>query len=310
LAIAIHSSNSFVRNALTFERVLQLPAPSYLYLWAVGNQNQSVENAIPNQSVTAVAPGSWVYVRRGQPNEESDYTVTGDVKNSQATEGTRGSDTVAEGMMEVHTARYMLRAHLLLLLLWKLRWCLNKSPRNTQEPSFETVKKNWQDRGLLYFCLKSPRNILSRKSFLARGSLLIVIVLEIIHVSRIINISDKRDPQYRSSSYFNRIPILAFSLNYLSLGSDRGGFVAYYTANSSGHMFLLFCTTPLLPFQAVAHRAEAFSQAAGSARGQPMKEKIKRATSGNCQTNVNNGCSKHSKLVQVAFERGSMARDN
>ena len=27
--------------------------------------NQSVENAIPNQSVTAVAPGSWAYVRRG-----------------------------------------------------------------------------------------------------------------------------------------------------------------------------------------------------------------------------------------------------
>ena len=35
--------------------------------------NQPVENAIPNQSVTAVAPGLWAYVRRGQPNEESDY---------------------------------------------------------------------------------------------------------------------------------------------------------------------------------------------------------------------------------------------
>jgi len=34
-------------------------------------ENQSVENAIPIQSVTAVAPGSWAYVRRGQPNEES-----------------------------------------------------------------------------------------------------------------------------------------------------------------------------------------------------------------------------------------------
>jgi len=33
--------------------------------------NQSVENAIPNQSVTAVAPGSWACVRRGQPNEET-----------------------------------------------------------------------------------------------------------------------------------------------------------------------------------------------------------------------------------------------
>jgi len=30
--------------------------------------------------------------------------VTADVKNSQATEKTRGSDMVAEGMMEVHTA--------------------------------------------------------------------------------------------------------------------------------------------------------------------------------------------------------------
>ena len=62
--------------------------------------NQSVENAIPNQSVTAAAPGSWAYLRRDQPNEESDY----DVKNAQATEETRGSDMVAEGMMEVHTA--------------------------------------------------------------------------------------------------------------------------------------------------------------------------------------------------------------
>jgi hypothetical protein len=30
--------------------------------------------------------------------------VTVDVKNAQATEETRGSDMVAEGMMEVHTA--------------------------------------------------------------------------------------------------------------------------------------------------------------------------------------------------------------
>jgi len=32
--------------------------------------------------------------------------VTADVKNAQTTEGTRGSDMVAEGMMEVHTARF------------------------------------------------------------------------------------------------------------------------------------------------------------------------------------------------------------
>jgi hypothetical protein len=30
--------------------------------------------------------------------------VTADIKNAQATEKTRGSDMVAEGMMEVHTA--------------------------------------------------------------------------------------------------------------------------------------------------------------------------------------------------------------
>ena len=66
--------------------------------------NQSVENAVPNQSVIAVAPGSWACVRRGQPNEESDYESTADVKNAQTTEETRGSDMVAEGMMEVHTA--------------------------------------------------------------------------------------------------------------------------------------------------------------------------------------------------------------
>jgi hypothetical protein len=30
--------------------------------------------------------------------------VTADVKNAQATEGTRGSDMVAEDMIEVHTA--------------------------------------------------------------------------------------------------------------------------------------------------------------------------------------------------------------
>jgi len=36
--------------------------------------NQAVANAIPNQSVTDVAPGSSLaYMRRGQPNEESDY---------------------------------------------------------------------------------------------------------------------------------------------------------------------------------------------------------------------------------------------
>jgi len=56
-----------LRNALTFERIFPTSCPKSSV------DNQSVENAIPNQSVTAVAPGSWAYVRRGQPNEESDY---------------------------------------------------------------------------------------------------------------------------------------------------------------------------------------------------------------------------------------------
>ena len=35
-----------------------------------GGQPIGREYAIPNQSVTAVAPGSWAYARRGQHNEE------------------------------------------------------------------------------------------------------------------------------------------------------------------------------------------------------------------------------------------------
>ena len=65
LAMAIHSAKSF-------ELPLLLSAFSNV-LHKSSVDNQSVENAIPNQSVTAVAPGSWVYLRRGQPNEESDY---------------------------------------------------------------------------------------------------------------------------------------------------------------------------------------------------------------------------------------------
>jgi len=38
--------------------------------------NPSVETAILNQSVTAVVPGSWAYVRRGQPNEDSAQAQT------------------------------------------------------------------------------------------------------------------------------------------------------------------------------------------------------------------------------------------
>jgi hypothetical protein len=61
--------NKILLNALNFERVLQRPAPSYL--WTTNRSR--IENLIPNQSATAVAPGSLAYVRRGQPNEESGY---------------------------------------------------------------------------------------------------------------------------------------------------------------------------------------------------------------------------------------------
>ena len=68
--MAIHSgTHRNLRNALTFERVLQRPTSSP----KSSVDNQLAENATPNQSVTAVAPGSWACVRRGQPNEEPDY---------------------------------------------------------------------------------------------------------------------------------------------------------------------------------------------------------------------------------------------
>jgi len=38
------------------------------------------------------------------PTKNPIMKATADVKNAQATEETRGSDMVAEGMMEVHTA--------------------------------------------------------------------------------------------------------------------------------------------------------------------------------------------------------------
>ena len=52
--------------ALTFERALQRPTPKSSV------DNRPAENALPNLSATAVAPGSWAHVRRGQPNEETD----------------------------------------------------------------------------------------------------------------------------------------------------------------------------------------------------------------------------------------------
>jgi len=68
--MAIHSgTHRNLRNALTVERVLQRPTSSP----KSSVDNQLAENATPNQSVTAVAPGSWVYVRRTQPKDEPGY---------------------------------------------------------------------------------------------------------------------------------------------------------------------------------------------------------------------------------------------
>jgi len=61
--------------------------------------NRPVEHVLPNSSAIAETPGSWAYVRRGQPNEKTIVKVAVDVKEAQATKKTRGSDMVAEGMM-------------------------------------------------------------------------------------------------------------------------------------------------------------------------------------------------------------------
>ena len=69
--------------------------------------NQLVENAIPNQSVFAVAPWRPAHGHTcdvASPTKNPIMKVTADSKNAQATEETRGSDMVAEGMMEVYTA--------------------------------------------------------------------------------------------------------------------------------------------------------------------------------------------------------------
>ena len=76
--------------------------------------------------------------------------VTVDVKNAQAKEETRGSDMVAEGVMEVHTAHatccgitlsrtreitgicWEFGFHVLAHLLWEVRRRLNKSSRGRE----------------------------------------------------------------------------------------------------------------------------------------------------------------------------------
>jgi len=55
-------------NALTLE--LRARSPASCLKSSV--DNRPADNALLKLPATAVAPGSWAYVRRGQPNEETD----------------------------------------------------------------------------------------------------------------------------------------------------------------------------------------------------------------------------------------------
>ena len=61
--------------------------------------NRPVENALPNLSAIAEAPGSWAYVHVASPTKKPIVKEAVDVKEAQATKKTRGSDMMAEGMM-------------------------------------------------------------------------------------------------------------------------------------------------------------------------------------------------------------------
>ena len=61
--------------------------------------NRPAENALPNLSATAVAPGSWAYVRRGQPSEdtnEQNYGVDLSLRTHErkARRGGRGAENI------------------------------------------------------------------------------------------------------------------------------------------------------------------------------------------------------------------------
>ena len=69
-AIANHSSSSVDMWCPTVKWGLTRSPASYP---KSSVDNRPAENALPNLSATAVAPpGSWEYVRLGQPNEETD----------------------------------------------------------------------------------------------------------------------------------------------------------------------------------------------------------------------------------------------
>jgi len=95
LAMAIHSSNSLKMPLLLSALSNVLPSKSSV-------DNQSIENVIPNQSVTAAAPGSWACVLHGQPNEESNYESSSPYQECGRV--SRKWDMVVEGIMEVHAA--------------------------------------------------------------------------------------------------------------------------------------------------------------------------------------------------------------
>jgi len=89
--MANHSSNSL-------EMPLRLSAFSNV-LPQSSVDNRLVESALPNLSAIAEAPGSLAHVRRGHPNEETDYRSScrcQAAKEAQATKKTRGRDLVAE----------------------------------------------------------------------------------------------------------------------------------------------------------------------------------------------------------------------
>jgi len=63
--MANHSSN-FLEMPLRLSARSPTPYPKSSV------DNRPAESALLNLSATAVAPGSWAYMRRGQPNEETD----------------------------------------------------------------------------------------------------------------------------------------------------------------------------------------------------------------------------------------------
>jgi hypothetical protein len=86
--------------------------------------NQPAENLLTNLSIIAVAPGSWAYEQRGQPNEKSDWG-----SNCQCREGVQRRKRLTEVIwwrkVRWKFARHIERAH----QLCKLRRRLNTSSR-------------------------------------------------------------------------------------------------------------------------------------------------------------------------------------